>query len=194
MLENDAVSYPISSGKLREGTSGSTFLEYSNANAALVDARQHGDNLSNYRYYVKPDNTYADNWHQSFGWSFHMRAFKGSTANKNALKCDASGGNARGYDVRYRATSTAGGFDANDSLLSTGTNYLCDYKIWEGAIDTTYEIRIKQKPDYRLYSNTDSAFVNVSAPQKVLFTVPAESAITYNFKGTDEDFAFTAQS
>ena len=39
-----------------------------------------------------------------------------------------------------------------DSLLSSGSNYLCDYKIWEGAIDTTYEIRIKQKPDYRLYS------------------------------------------
>ena len=185
VLENDAVSYTVSSGKLREGTSGSTFLEYSNANAALVDARQHGDNLSNYRYYVKPDNTYADNWHQSFGWSFHMRAFKGSTANKNALKCDASGGNARGYDVRYRATSTAGGFDANDSLLSAGTNYLCDYKIWEGAIDTTYEIRIKQMPDYRLYSNTDSAFVNVSPPEKVLFTVPPASEITYNFTNTD---------
>ena len=30
----------------------------------------------------------------------------------------------------------------------------------------------KQMPDYRLYSNTDSAFVNVSPPEKVLFTVP----------------------
>ncbi len=189
VLENDAVSYSVNSGKLREGTSGSTFLEYSNSNQVLVDAREHGDALSNYRYYVKPDNTYANNWHQSFGYSFHMRAFKGSTANKNALKCDLdSNDDARGYDVRYRATSTAGGFNANDSLLSSGTNYLCDYKIWEGAIDTTYEIRIKQKPDYRLYSNTDSAFVNVSAPQKVLFTVPAETEITYNFRGTDEDF------
>ena len=181
VTENAAMAYTVNSGKLREGTSGSTFLEYSNSNAALVDARQHGDSLSNYSYYVKPDNTYADNWYQRFGYSFHMRAFKGSTANKNALKCDASGGNARGYDVRFRAKSTGGGWYANSSLLVTGTNYLCDYKIWEGAIDTTYEIRIKQMPDYRLYSNTDSAFVDVSAPQKVLFTVPAASEITYNF-------------
>ena len=50
VLESDAVSYSVNSGKLREGTSGSTFLEYSNANAALVDARQHGDALSNYQY------------------------------------------------------------------------------------------------------------------------------------------------
>ena len=188
VLESDAVSYSVNSGKLREGTSGSTFLEYSNSNQALVDAREHGDALSNYRYYVKPDNTYADNWQQRFGYSFHMRAFKGSTANKNALKCDTSGSNARGYDIKYRAKATGGGFNANDPLLSTGTNYLCDYKIWEGAIDTTYEIRIKQKPNYRLFSITDNDFVNVSAPQKVLFTVPAQTEITYNFTGASEDF------
>ena len=185
VLITDAVAYTVNSGKLREGTSGSIFLDYTNANAALIDARQHGDDLSNFSYYVKPNNTYADNWRQRFGWSFHMMAFKGSTANINALKCDASGGNARGYSVKYRAKAAGGGFNENQSVLSAGTNYLCDYKIWEGAIDTTYEIRIKQMPDYRLYSNTDSAFVNVSPPEKVLFTVPAASEITYNFTNTD---------
>ena len=185
VLITDAVAYTVNSGKLREGTSGSIFLDYTNSNAALVDARQHGDDLSNFSFYVKPNSTYADNWQQRFGWSFHMMAFKGSTANINALKCDASGGNARGYSVKYRAKAAGGGFNENQSVLSAGTNYLCDYKIWEGAIDTTYEIRIKQMPDYRLYSNTDSAFVNVSPPEKVLFTVPAASEITYNFTNTD---------
>ena len=98
----------------------------------------------------------------------------------DTLHCDVSGGNARGYNVRYRAK-------ANDaSVHATGaTSYYCDYKMWEGAIDTTYEINIRQMPDYRLYSNTDSAFVNVSPPQTLLFTVPAASEITYNFPNTD---------
>ena len=185
VLINDAVAYTVNSGKLREGTVGNTFIEYTNANATLVDAREHGDALSNYRFYVKPDNTYADNWDQRFGYSFHMRAFKGSAANINDLKCDASGGNARGYDGNYRAKAAGGGFNEDEAVLSNGTNYLCEYKIWEGAIDTTYSIRIKQMPDYRLFSNTDNDFINVSPPEKVLFSVPAETEITYNFKDAD---------
>jgi hypothetical protein len=35
-------------------------------------------------------------------------------------------------------------------------------------------------PDYRLYNNTDSVFVDVSAPQTVVFTVPA-TGVDYNF-------------
>ena len=39
-------------------------------------------------------------------------------------------------------------------------------------------------PDYRLYNGTTSQYVNVTAPQNVVFTVPA-SGITYNFAGTN---------
>ena len=86
-------------------------------------------------------------------------------ANINDLN-DASGGNARGYDGNYRAMAAGGGFNEDEAVLSNGTNYLCEYKIWEGAIDTTYAIRIKQMPDYRLFSNTDNDFINVSPPEK----------------------------
>tara|TARA_X000000950_G_scaffold256780_1_gene322479 strand:- start:202 stop:3135 length:2934 start_codon:yes stop_codon:yes gene_type:complete len=179
VLSSEAPKYSISSGKLREGTSGTTFLEYTTANAELVDARNHGDDLNSYSYYVKPDNTYADNWTHRFGWSFQMRAFKGSTQNINDMKCDPDGSNVRGYNQRYTKKSNSNRFH------SEGQNYICDYKMWEGAIDTTYEINVRQMPDYRLYSNTDSAFVNVSPPQTLLFTVPAASEITYNFPNTD---------
>jgi hypothetical protein len=39
-------------------------------------------------------------------------------------------------------------------------------------------------PDYRLYNDTTSQFVNVSAPEQVMFTVPA-SGVKYNFTGTN---------
>mgnify|MGYP007000167356 CR=1 len=77
ILLSEAPTYIISSSLLIDQTV-SAFLRYSSANADFVFARQHGDDLSKYAYYVKPDNTYADNWTHRFGWGFQMRAFKGS--------------------------------------------------------------------------------------------------------------------
>ena len=127
--------------KLRDGTAGNTYIEYSLANGQKVDARQHGDSLQNYRYYMKP-HTYQNNHTNNFGWAFHMRAVINSDANKAALLCETSGGNARGYDVKYKAK-------ANDAAVhATGaTSYYCDYKMWEGAVATMYDIRVRQMPD-----------------------------------------------
>tara|TARA_B100000965_G_scaffold218733_1_gene183061 strand:- start:201 stop:953 length:753 start_codon:yes stop_codon:yes gene_type:complete len=108
-----------------------------------------------------------------------MRAVINSDANKAALYCDVSGGNARGYDVKFKAKS-------NDAAVhATGaTSYYCDYKMWEGAVATMYDIRVRQMPDYRLYNDTSSQYVNVSPPQTVVFTVPS-SGINYNFPNTN---------
>ena len=156
------------------------FLKYNTSNQTKVDARQHGDALQNYRYYMKPA-TYPNNWANNFGWAFHMTAVIDSNANKALLYCDTSGGNARGYDSKYRIKSN------NNPAHATGTQaYYCDYKLWEGAVTTQYDIRLKQRPDYRLYrasagsTGLSNGFVNVSAPQTVVFTVPS-SGVTYNF-------------
>jgi hypothetical protein len=156
------------------------FLKYNTSNQTKVDARQHGDALQNYRYYMKPA-TYPNNWANNFGWAFHMTAVIDSNANKALLYCDTSGGNARGYDSKYRIKSN------NNPAHATGTQaYYCDYKLWEGAVTTQYDIRLKQRPDYRLYRSSagstglSNGFVNVSAPQTVVFTVPS-SGVTYNF-------------
>ena len=178
----DAPQYTIvnvgGTNKLRDGTAGNTYIEYSGTNGPKVDARKHGDSLQNYRYYMKPA-SYGNNWTNNFGWAFHMRAVINSDANKAALYCDVSGGNARGYDVKFKAKS-------NDAAVhATGaTSYYCDYKMWEGAVATMYDIRVRQMPDYRLYNDTSSQYVNVSPPQTVVFTVPS-SGINYNFPNTN---------
>ena len=174
--DNDAAIYTISDGKLREGTAGSNFLEYTGDNINLVKARDHDDTLRLYQYYTKPDNTYSENWRQNFGWAFHMTAFKGSTTNIDDIKCDTDGGNARGYDQKWTKKSNSNRFHV------TGDNYLCDYKLWEGGIDVTYDINVKQMPDYRLYKGND--LFEVSAPETVLFTVPSEN-VEYNFENTN---------
>ena len=56
--------------------------------------------------------------------------------------------------------------------------------MWEGAVATMYDIRVRQMTDYRLYNDTSSQYVSVSAPQSVLFTVPS-SGINYNFPNTN---------
>ena len=156
------------------------FLKYNSSNQTKVDARQHGDALQNYRYYMKPA-AYPNNWANNFGWAFHMTAVIDSNANKALLYCDTSGGNARGYNASYNLVSNDNG------AHTTGTQaYYCDYKLWEGAVTTQYDIRLKQRPDYRLYrasagsTGLSNGFVNVSAPQTVVFTVPS-TGVTYNF-------------
>ena len=156
------------------------FLKYNTSNQTKVDARQHGDALQNYRYYMKPA-TYPNNWANNFGWAFHMTAVIDSNANKALLYCDTSGGNARGYNARYNLVS-----NNNDAHTAGAQAYYCDYKLWEGAVSTQYDIRLKQRPDYRLYrasagsTGLSNGFVNVTAPQTVVFTVPS-SGVTYNF-------------
>ena len=174
--DNDAAIYTISDGKLREGTAGSNFLEYTGDNINLVKARDHDDTLRLYQYYTKPDNTYSENWRQNFGWAFHMTAFKGSGDNINNIKCDTDAGNARGYDQKWTKKSD------NQRFHVAGDNYLCDYKLWEGGIDVTYDINVKQMPDYRLYKGND--LFEVSAPETLLFTVPSEN-VDYNFENTN---------
>ena len=156
------------------------FLKYNTSNQTKVDARQHGDALQNYRYYMKPA-TYPNNWANNFGWAFHMTAVIDSNANKALLYCDTSGGNARGYNANYNLASN------DNAVHATGAQaYYCDYKLWEGAVTTQYDIRLKQRPDYRLYrasagsTGLSNGFVNVSAPQTVVFTVPS-TGVTYNF-------------
>ena len=174
----DAAIYTVvtvgSVEKLRDGAAGNTYLEYSNTNKPKVDARQHGDALSNYQYYYKPAG-YPNNYSNAFGWAFHMTAVINSDANKAALLCDHDGTNARGYRPSIKAKS-------NNAVIHTGGTaaYYCDYKLWEGAVSTQYEINFKQMPDYRLYNATTSQYVNVSAPETVIFTVPA-TGVTYNF-------------
>lgn len=165
--------------KIRDGASGTNYLEYNTDNTSKVDARNHGDTLQNYEYYMKPA-AYSENHRRNFGWAFDMQAVINSDANKSALLCDLDGsGNARGYDARYLAKAD------NDQIhVSGATAYYCDYKMWEGSVATTYNIRLKQMPNYRLYNDTDNEFVDVSAPETVVFTVPA-TGVTYNFPGTD---------
>ena len=65
-------------------------MEYNNANKPKVDARQHGDALSNYQYYYKPAG-YPNNYTNAFGWAFHMTTVINSDTNKTALLCDHDG-------------------------------------------------------------------------------------------------------
>ncbi len=152
------------------------FLKYDATNQPKIDARNHDDTLQGYQYYFKQP-TYQGNWTNNFGWAFHMTTVINSNTNKSALYCDPNGpSNVRGYDVKYRDAN-----NGNASVHATGQDsYYCDYKLWEGAVATQYDIRLKQMPDYRLYNNTDSVFVDVSAPQTVVFTVPA-TGVDYNF-------------
>ena len=156
------------------------FLKYNSTNQPLVDARQHGDALQNYRYYMKPA-AYPNNWTNNFGWAFHMTTVIDSNANKDLLYCDTDSGNARGYNANYNLVS-----NDNEAHAAGAEAYYCDYKLWEGAVTTQYDIRLKQRPDYRLYrasagsTGLSNGFVNVSAPQTVVFTVPS-SGVTYNF-------------
>jgi hypothetical protein len=178
----DAAIYTVvtDSGekKLRDGSAGTTYLEYNSTNKPKVDAREHGDDLSNYQFYYKPA-AYSENYSGNFGWSFHMRTVIDTDTNKSALLCETDSGNARGYNSRWRAK------DDDAAIHNSGTTaYYCDYRLWEGAVDTEYSINFKQMPDYRLYNDTTSQFVNVSAPEQVMFTVPA-SGVKYNFSGTN---------
>lgn len=152
------------------------FLKYDATNQPKIDARTHDDKLQGYQYYFKQP-TFQNNWTNNFGWAFHMTTVINSDTNKAALYCDDNGAtDVRGYDVKYRDAN-----NGNTSVHAQGLDsYYCDYKLWEGAVATQYDIRLKQMPDYRLYNSTDSVFVDVSAPQTVVFTVPA-SGMEYNF-------------
>mgnify|MGYP007000381389 len=84
----DAAIYTVvtvgSVEKLRDGAAGATYLEYDNTNKPKVDARQHGDDLSNYQFYYKPAG-YPNNYSNAFGWAFHMTTVINSDTNKSAL-------------------------------------------------------------------------------------------------------------
>ena len=162
---------------------GSGNLTYSTDNANFVDARDHDDSLSSYRYYTKPSSYTFDNYAHNFGWAFNMRMVLNNTANRTALTCDDDGVNARGYDALLKSVA------ADASMHTTGTDqYACQHELYSGGIDTIYSIRLKQRPDYRLFNTTANAYATISAPETVEYTVPAAGsalAPTYNFPNTD---------
>ena len=182
--DNEAATYTvITEGgvkKLRD-VGRNAVLEYSNANDTALSSRRHGDGLGNYRYKEKVSSYTVDNYEQNFGWAFNMQVVIDSNANKTALLCENESGEARGYNARYKAQS---GNAAQHSNAASGRTYYCESKLWSGAVATTYSIAIKQMPDYRLYNDTTSQFVNVSAPETVVLTVDANNVV-YNFPNTN---------
>ena len=163
---------------------GSGNLTYSTDNANFVDARGHDDSLSSYRYYTKPSSYTFDNYAHNFGWAFNMRMVLNNTANRTALTCDENDdNNARGYDALLKSV-------ASNALMHTSGSgqYACQHELYSGGIDTIYSIRLKQRPDYRLFNTTANAYATISAPETVEYTVPAAGsalAPTYNFSNTD---------
>ena len=154
-------------------------LEYTSLNKTALDNRSWGDGLGNYRYKEKADSYSVENYDRNFGWGFSMEAAINSDANKTALNCETDGGNARGYAANYKAQS------GNTAQHATGaTEYYCESKLHDGSITTTYRITVKQMPDYRLYNETDAAFVSVSAPETLVLTVNANNVVS-NFSNTN---------
>ena len=49
--------------------------------------------------------------------------------------------------------------------------HACEHELYNGGIDTIYSIRLKQRPDYRLFNTTDNAYAVISAPETVEYTV-----------------------
>lgn len=154
-------------------------LEYSSANKTSLDSRKGGDGLSNYRYQEKESSyTEAYNHDRNFGWAFTMETTINSDRRKALMNCDVDSGNARGYSVAYKAQS------GNAAQHATGaTEYFCESKL-NSVIPLKYRIAVKQMPDYRLYNETDSVFVNVSAPETLILNVDANN-VTYNFPSTN---------
>ena len=183
-LFTDAALYTIAdvAGELYIND-GSGNLTYSTDNANFVDARGHDDSLSSYRYYTKPSSYTFDNYAHNFGWAFNMRMVLNTPANRTALTCDDDGANARGYDALLKSVASGA------SMHTTGTDkYACQHELYSGGIDTIYSIRLKQRPDYRLFNTTANAYATISAPETVEYTVPAAGsalAPTYNFPNTD---------
>ena len=177
---SEAATYTVvvdgSEKKLRD-VGRSANLEYSSALKTLLDARKWDDGLSNYRFKEKANSYTVDNHDRNFGWAFSMQAVIDSDRNKTALTCAVESGNARGYSASYKAET------GNAAQHATGAHY-CDEKLHSGAVATTYRISVKQMPDYRLYNETTSAYVNVSAPETLVLAVDANN-VSYNFPNTN---------
>ena len=156
---------------LATNNDGLRYLGWDTDVAAKIDARSHNDAIRNYGYWSK-DPTYDDKWQNSMGWGFQMTTVIDSAINREALYCDDDGVNARNYNNQLKLVS------APDTAAHTGgsESYYCDYKM--DSISTTYEIRVKQRPDYRLFDGSN--YVNVSSPKKVIFEVP-QTGVIYNF-------------
>ena len=173
---SEAITYivqDLGGGKLltTNGLDGLRGIGWDTDVAAKIDARSHNDAIRNYGYWSK-DPTFDDKWQNSMGWGFQMTTVIDSAINRGALYCDDDGVNARNYNNQLKLVS------APDTAAHTGgqESYYCDYKM--DSISTTYEIRVKQRPDYRLFDGSN--YVNVSSPKKVIFEVP-QSGVIYNF-------------
>ena len=160
---SEAATYTVvtvgNEKKLRD-VARSANLDYTSGNKTSLDNRTWNDGLSNYRYAEKADSYSVENYDRNFGWGFDMQAVIDSDRNKTALTCEVESGNARGYSANYKAQT------GNAPQHATGVHY-CDNKLYSGAVGTTYRITVKQMPDYRLYNETDSAFVNVFCSRNI---------------------------
>jgi hypothetical protein len=176
----DAATYSIATvlGKkyLSDGANELTYA--TGINQDFVDSLDGGGKVRKYRFNSKPSTYTVNNWTHNYGWAFPMQLVLNTAANRTALLCDEEGGNARGYSANLLHTGT------NNPAHEAGSGkYYCSYKLWEGAVNVTYQIRLQQRPDYRLYNNTTANYVSVSAPETVELTVPATNVI-YNFDDT----------
>ena len=163
----------------RDVTGGGANLVYSTANKTSLDQRQWGDGLSKYRYQEKVSTIgSAYNSERFFGWAFTMDTMINSDRMKALAYCEVDSGNARGYSANYKAQA------GNAPQHATGaTEYFCDEKL-RSEVPLTYTIAVKQMPDYRLYNETDSLYVNVSAPETLVLNVDANNVV-YNFPDTN---------
>ena len=132
---------------------------------------------------IKPSSYTADNYAHNFGWAFNMRMVLNNDTNRTALTCDEDSGNIRGFDSLLKAV--VGG--ATMHTAGAGL-HACEHELYSGGIETIYSIRLKQRPDYRLFNTTDNLYAVISAPETVEYTVPPSGsalAPSYNFPNTD---------
>ena len=179
VVNAELSSYTVSNGVLVGSVNDGGNIEWTPANASKLDQRKYRDGIRRYQYKTKYPTFTVDNWTRQFGHSFRMTAI--DQTDKASIKCDLVGGNARGYTNKYRAQTTAGGFNTDDSLLVTGDVYYCGQKIREGVVDS-YVFELLKRPDYKILK--DGQAVTISPPKSYEYAVPA-SGITYNFPGTN---------
>ena len=185
VVDAELSSYIVSNGVLVGSVNDGGNIEWTATNANKLDERKYRDGIRKFRYKTKNPVYAVDNWTRNYGHSFRMTAI--DVNDKAKIKCDVIGGNSRGYTNKWRAQTTAMGFNTNDSLLVTGDSYYCAHKIREfgGGLQKSYVFELLKRADYKI--SKDGQAVAISPPKNYEYVVPAKqgSGITYNFSGTD---------
>ena len=66
-----------------------------------------------------------------------MQLVLNTAANRTALLCDEEGEMQRLFNLLHTGTN-------NPAHEAGSGKYYCSYKLWEGAVDVTYQIRLQQ--------------------------------------------------